>query len=228
MDRQVNGDRPETRESNSGRRGAVPKLIGYNETMETLPTPTTANLATEMTEVVDWTKLSLVPADVKELLQGVAKVMPLTFTGMSRFQIQHLLLNDVEYPTPAAKYWQCTRELWVRMQNIVHQEFSYKRALLRLEELEAKLKLTASKNYDTRSVSLDVQEAQFNIVCMRKQMLETVRETRAFYDAMMEIERNADATTRELLKDWELGEKLKWYKKGLVDEQGNRRPESVG
>jgi len=156
------------------------------------------------------------------MLQAVIQIRPQTQMGMSRFQIQRLLLNEVEYPTPTSQYWQCARELAVRLNEMVRQDFAYKRALLDLEEKHEHVSKDEVNTRSYKRALLDLEEATFGIVNMQLQIAEAVRESHAFYDAMCTIRDNADPQTREELKNWELGELRKWQGKHLVDDRGVR------
>jgi len=37
------------------------------------------------------------------------------------------VLNDMKYPTPASKYWQCVREQNVYLENLMTLSFEYRR-----------------------------------------------------------------------------------------------------
>jgi hypothetical protein len=183
-------------------------------------------LVQKLLKVVDWEHLSLIPKDTQQMLQEVIQVRPKTQMGMSRFQIQRLLLNPVEYPTATSMYWQCARELAVRLNEMVRQDFAYKRAILELEEKEEALRQHGEvATRARRRAELDLEEHTFNVVNMQLQIAETVREAHAFYEVMHDIQEHGDPQTQEELKDWELGELRKWFAKGIVNERGVRMPQ---
>lgn len=53
--------------------------------------------------------------------------------GMSHFQITHFVLNDKEFPTVGAKYFQARREMFVRYQNLVNQHWEHQKVLAEAE-----------------------------------------------------------------------------------------------
>lgn len=187
----------------------------------TQPATDVETLIDKLLQSVNWSSLALVPEATQKMLQEVIAIRPQTQMGMSKFQIQRLLLNDVEYPTPTSKYWQCARELSVRLNELVRQDFQYKRALLDLEDkIEASVTIQNVRGH--QRALLNLEEHVFGLVNSQLQIAETVRESHAFYESMCAIRDNADSQTREELKHWELGELRKWYAKGTVNESGVR------
>jgi hypothetical protein len=50
------------------------------------------------------------------------------------------VLQDMKYPTKAAKYWQCVREQNVFLENLMSLSFDYRRNDIKIKRLEKKIK----------------------------------------------------------------------------------------
>ena len=56
------------------------------------------------------------------------------------------VLNDIKFPTPAAKYWQCVREQAVFYENLVVLSFDYRRNKIEQKKLKMKINLEADQD----------------------------------------------------------------------------------
>ena len=54
-------------------------------------------------------------------------------------EMEFSVLNDAQYPTKAAKYWQCVREQNVFLENLMSLSFDYRRNEVKIKRLEKKL-----------------------------------------------------------------------------------------
>jgi hypothetical protein len=63
------------------------------------------------------------------------------------------VLQDMKYPTKAAKYWQCVREQNVFLENLMSLSFDYRRNDIKIKRLEKKL---ANEKDDLRKELLQV------------------------------------------------------------------------
>jgi len=77
------------------------------------------------------------PNDVKDF-KALTEELRDTWTKKQVFrtetEMRFSVLNDMKYPTPAAKYWQCVREQNVYLENLMSL------SLLTIEEMKLKLK----------------------------------------------------------------------------------------
>jgi len=49
------------------------------------------------------------------------------------------VLNDLKFPTPGAKYWQCVREQNVFMEQLMYLSFDYREIIIDIKQLENKI-----------------------------------------------------------------------------------------
>ena len=82
------------------------------------------------------------PNDVKEFKAMTAELRD-TWTKKQVFrtetEMRMSVLQDMKYPTKAAKYWQCVREQNVFLENLMSLSFDCRRNEVRLKKLEQKL-----------------------------------------------------------------------------------------
>ena len=160
-------------------------------------------------------------------MEQAVKSFPALRQGMSKFQIQRLLLNDVEYPTHDSKYWQCALELWVRFTNLKSLQFRFERTNVRLERARRRLKKltklvpfqepSPDDDLRTKLLEITIRELEFQQQVTMKEVTEALREMRAFANAM-----DSEEPLMEHPEDPEAGELEKWYYKGIVDSTGVR------
>ena len=82
------------------------------------------------------------PEDVSKFKELTGELRD-TWTKKQMFRTQtemeFSVLNDVKYPTKAAKYWQCVREQNVFLENLMSLSFDYRRNEVKIKRLEKKL-----------------------------------------------------------------------------------------
>ena len=82
------------------------------------------------------------PEDVKEFKAMTAELRD-TWTKKQVFrtetEMRMSVLQDMKYPTNAAKYWQCVREQNVYLEQLMQLSFEYRRNDARIKYLEKKI-----------------------------------------------------------------------------------------
>jgi len=82
------------------------------------------------------------PKDVTDF-KGMVDELRDTWTKKQIFrtetEMRFSVLNDMKYPTKAAKYWQCVREQNVYLENLMNLSFEYRRDEVKLKKLKQKL-----------------------------------------------------------------------------------------
>ena len=82
------------------------------------------------------------PEDVKEFKAMTSELRD-TWTKKQVFrtetEMRMSVLQDMKYPTKAAKYWQCVREQNVFLENLMTLSFEYRRAEVKIKRLQEKL-----------------------------------------------------------------------------------------
>ena len=95
-------------------------------------------------------------------------------------EIRYSVLNDVSFPTPASKYWQCIREQNVFWEELVRSAMTYQRIQgeLDLAEIEYdEIKGASKKSQALRKIKdAEIKEKQFALMRMRLEGHDRVRE----------------------------------------------------
>lgn len=96
------------------------------------------------------------------------------------------VLNDVKFPTPAAKYWQAVRECSGFYDSLCQDSFSFRRNELRLTKLRRKLENTTDdiKRAEIQISIEEVEYAQMNIAAGAR---DRIRELRLWQKIMAEL-----------------------------------------
>jgi len=71
------------------------------------------------------------------------------------------VLQDLKYPTRAAKYWQCVREQNVFLENLMSLSFEYRRNEAKIKRLEEKVK-EETNEYKKELYQIDLDEKKFH------------------------------------------------------------------
>ena len=95
-------------------------------------------------------------------------------------EMRYSVLNDVSFPTPAAKYWQSIREQNVFWENLVQLSCDYQKTQGELELLEIEydeIKGKSKKHMAQRKIKdAEIKQKQFGLMQMRLQAHDRVRE----------------------------------------------------
>ena len=95
-------------------------------------------------------------------------------------EMRYSVLNDVSFPTPAAKYWQSIREQNVFWENLVQLSCDYQKTQGELELLEIEYdEITGSNkkhNAQRKIKDAEIKQKQFGLMNMRLQAHDRVRE----------------------------------------------------
>jgi len=95
------------------------------------------------------------------------------------------VLNDLKFPTPAAKYWQCVREQGVFYENLVSLSFDYRRNRIEQKKLKKEIE-EESDELDRELLQIDLEEKQFGQLNMEHVAKNRMREIRLWSQLMEE------------------------------------------
>lgn len=95
------------------------------------------------------------------------------------------VLNDIKFPTPAAKYWQCVREQAVFYENLVTLSFDYRRNKVEQRKLVKQI-ATESDPDEKELLQIDLEEKQFGQLNMEQVAKDRAREIRLWSRIMAE------------------------------------------
>ena len=71
------------------------------------------------------------------------------------------VLQDLKYPTRAAKYWQCVREQNVFLENLMTLSFEYRRNIAKIKRLKKKVQ-EETNEYKKELYQIDLDEKIYN------------------------------------------------------------------
>jgi len=118
------------------------------------------------------------PEDVKEFKAMTSELRD-TWTKKQVFrtetEMRMSVLQDMKYPTKAAKYWQCVREQNVFLENLMSLSFDCRRSEAKLKWLEKKID-TEQDEYKLEKYKIDLDEARYGLANMQLVARDRMRE----------------------------------------------------
>ena len=118
------------------------------------------------------------PEDVKEFKAMTAELRD-TWTKKQVFrtetEMRMSVLQDMKYPTKAAKYWQCVREQNVFLENLMSLSFDCRRNEAKIKWLEKKLEKETDE-YKLEKYKIDLDEARYGLANMQLVARDRMRE----------------------------------------------------
>ena len=118
------------------------------------------------------------PEDVKEFKAMTAELRD-TWTKKQVFrtetEMRMSVLQDMKYPTKAAKYWQCVREQNVFLENLMCLSFDCRRQEAKVKWLEKKIE-TEQDEYRLEKYKIDLDEARYGLANMQLVARDRMRE----------------------------------------------------
>jgi hypothetical protein len=118
------------------------------------------------------------PEDVKEFKAMTSELRD-TWTKKQVFrtetEMRMSVLQDMKYPTKAAKYWQCVREQNVFLENLMSLSFDCRRSEAKLKWLEKKVE-TEQDEYKLEKYKIDLDEARYGLANMQLVARDRMRE----------------------------------------------------
>ena len=118
------------------------------------------------------------PNDVKEFKAMTAELRD-TWTKKQVFrtetEMRMSVLQDMKYPTKAAKYWQCVREQNVFLENLMSLSFDCSRNEAKIKWFEKKIE-TEQDEYKLEKYKIDLDEARYGLANMQLVARDRMRE----------------------------------------------------
>lgn len=140
--------------------------------------------------------------DVIDKIMEIEKDIELGFARRQRFRPRFLMevsvLNDMKFPTPDAKYWQCNLERDVHFRNLVMASFDYREKEADIKILEAERDSLEQDSVSgsapelkraqvcKKNVQIDRENA--SLIYMEKEAMERAREILTWTDLMVSLE----------------------------------------
>ena len=118
------------------------------------------------------------PNDVKEFKAMTTELRD-TWTKKQVFrtetEMRMSVLQDLKYPTKAAKYWQCVREQNVFLENLMSLSFDCRRKEAKIKWLEKKIE-TEQDEYKLEKYKIDLDEERYGLANMQLVARDRMRE----------------------------------------------------
>jgi hypothetical protein len=118
------------------------------------------------------------PEDVKQFKAMTAELRD-TWTKKQVFrtetEMRMSVLQDMKYPTKAAKYWQCVREQNVFLENLMSLSFDCRRSEAKVKWLEKKIE-TEQDEYKLEKYQIDLDEERYGLANMQLIARDRMRE----------------------------------------------------
>ena len=118
------------------------------------------------------------PQDVKAFKEMTAELRD-TWTKKQVFrtetEMRMSVLQDMKYPTKAAKYWQCVREQNVFLENLMSLSFDCRRSEAKVKWLEKKIE-TEKDEYKLEKYKIDLDEERYGLANMQLVARDRMRE----------------------------------------------------
>jgi cytidylate kinase len=119
------------------------------------------------------------PEDVKEFKAMTAELRD-TWTKKQIFrtetEMRMSVLQDMKYPTKAAKYWQCVREQNVFLENLMSLSFDCRRQEAKVKWLEKKIEIRKRRIQIRQNIKIDLDEARYGLANMQLVARDRMRE----------------------------------------------------
>ena len=130
------------------------------------------------------------PNDVTDF-KGMVEELRDTWTKKQIFrtetEMRFSVLNDMKYPTKAAKYWQCVREQNVYLENLMSLSFEYRRDEVKLKRLEQKLK-EEKDPLKKELIQIDIDEKTYSKANMELTAKDRMREIKLWSQLKKEVD----------------------------------------
>jgi len=130
------------------------------------------------------------PNDVTDF-KGMVDELRDTWTKKQVFrtetEMRFSVLNDMKYPTKAAKYWQCVREQNVYLENLMSLSFDYRRTEVKLKRLQQKLE-EEKDPLKKELIQIDIDEKTYSKANMELTAKDRMREIKLWSQLKKEVD----------------------------------------
>ena len=117
---------------------------------------------------------------VSKLSKELQRVFEVKQVWRTETEMRYSGRNDVSFPTPASKYWQCVREQDSFFSNLIQLSCDYQKAQGELELLECEYDETKGASKKSKALRMikdaEIKQKKFALMNMRLQAHDRVRE----------------------------------------------------
>ena len=163
---------------------------------------------------------------VSKLTKELQRVFEVRQMWRTETEMRYSVLNDVSFPTLAAKYWQCVREQNVFWENLVQLSCNYQKTQgeLELAEIEYdEIKGNNKKANAQRKIKdAEIKQMQFGLMNMRLQGHDRVREIKLWEKIKNELTDKADFDINDVNKHQAESYAQRWEQEMNIGAQTNQ------
>jgi hypothetical protein len=142
-----------------------------------------------MTDIIQIKDSGILPDDILDKLKEIDEDLEAGFTRRQRFRPRFLMetavLNDMKFPTPDAKYWQCNVERDTHFRNLIMTSFDYREKQADIEILEEEFTGLSGPHRTKKLVQIEREKAL--LIYMQKEARERVREVLNWTEIMQNL-----------------------------------------
>ena len=163
---------------------------------------------------------------VSKLTKELQRVFEVHQLWRTETEMRFSVLNDVSFPTPASKYWQCIREQNTFWEQLVQLSCEYQKTQGELELAEVEydeIKGNSKRHNAQRKIKdSEIKQKQFGLMQMRLQAHDRVREIKIWNRIKSEIRQtNPNMIINDPNSHQENSFALRWAKQMKVGAETN-------
>jgi hypothetical protein len=99
----------------------------------------------------------------------------------TRTEMEVSVLNDMNFPTPDAKFWQCQREQGVHFHELVMLSYEYRKSLVEIKKLKRKLE-SEQDELERELIQIEIEKLTFIARNQEKVGKDRIREVREWHE----------------------------------------------
>ena len=163
---------------------------------------------------------------VSKLSKELQRVFEVKQVWRTETEMRDSVLNDVSFPTPASKYWQCIREQDVFFSNLIQLSCDYQKTQGELELLEVEFDEIKGKTKKANALrkikDAEIKEKKFGLMNMRLQAHDRVREINLWEQLKQEQMNKDDFDINDVDKHQRESYRKRWEEEMKVGQMTNQ------
>ena len=163
---------------------------------------------------------------VSKLSKELQRVFEVKQVWRTETEMRYSVLNDVSFPTPASKYWQCIREQDVFFSNLIQLSCDYQKTQGELELLEVEFDEIKGKTKKANALrkikDAEIKEKKFGLMNMRLQAHDRVREINLWEQLKQEQMNKDDFDINDVDKHQRESYRKRWEEEMKVGQMTNQ------
>jgi hypothetical protein len=163
---------------------------------------------------------------VANLSKELQRVFEVKQVWRTETEMRYSVLNDVSFPTPASKYWQCVREQDSFFSNLVQLSCDYQKAQGELELLECEYDEIKGASKKSKALKMikdaEIKQKKFALMNMRLQAHDRVREISLWEQLKQEQMEKDDFDISDVNKHQKDSYKKRWQEEMKVGQMTNQ------